>query len=372
MAVSVSDYREAARRRLPKPLFDYVDGGSFSESTLEANVADFAGVKLRQRVMRDVSALDTAVTLFGRKMAMPVVLAPVGFAGMMARRGETQAARAAQAAGVPFTLSTVGICSIAEVRAATADPFWFQLYMMKDRGFISAMLQAAQDAGCGALVFTVDLAVLGTRYRDLRNVAAGRAAAASAYLSRLPWVWDVGVNGRPHVFGNLAGYVKGGNRLADLMAWTTQQLDPKVTWADIAWVRQVWKGPLIVKGVLDPDDARAAADAGADGIVVSNHGGRQLDGAPSSIAALPAVAQAVRGRITVLMDGGVRSGADVAKAMASGAHAVMIGRPWVYALAAGGEGGVRAILATLQAELRTAMALMGAVRASDIGRDSLA
>lgn len=369
---SVSDYRELARRRLPRLMFDYVDGGAFDEATLRANRDDLSKLSLKQKVCRDVSALDTSTTLFGQKLEMPLILAPVGFAGMMARRAEAQAARAAEKAGVPYTLSTVGICPIEEVRRATTKPFWFQLYMMRDRGVVKEILARAAAANCGALVFTVDLPVLGTRYRDIRNGMAGGLSPLSTvrlaanFASHPRWIYDVGVRGRPLTFGNLAGVVKDGNSLGALLRWTTTALDPSVTWKDLEWVRSLWKGPLILKGVLDADDAKEAVATGADGLIVSNHGGRQLDAARSSISVLPKIVDAVGSKTTVLMDGGVRSGQDLTRALALGAKACMIGRAWVYGVAAKGEKGVTAVLETMKRELRTSMALVGKSRIADI------
>lgn len=369
---SVSDYRDSARRRLPRVMFDYVDGGSFEETTLAANRTDLQKLTLKQKVLRDVSALDTSTTLFGQKLAMPLVLAPVGFAGMMARRAEVQAARAAEKAGIPFTLSTVGICPIEEVRQATSVPFWFQLYMMKDRGVVKEILSRAQAARCGALVFTVDLPVLGTRYRDIRNgmgVQLGplsRLRMAANFAAHPGWLLDVGVRGQPLTFGNLAGVVKDAKSLGALLHWTSTALDPSVTWKDLEWVRSIWKGPLILKGVLDADDAKEAVQTGADGLVVSNHGGRQLDAARSSISVLPKIVEAVGSKTTVLMDGGIRSGQDVTRALSLGAKACLIGRAWVYGVAARGEAGVTAVLETMKRELRTSMALVGKARISDI------
>lgn len=371
---SVSDYRELARRRLPKVMFDYVDGGSFDEVTLLANRTDLQKISLKQKVLRDVSALDTSTSLFGQKLSLPIVLAPVGFAGMMARRGEAQAARAAEKAGIAFTLSTLSICPIEEVRRATSQPFWFQLYMMRDRGIVKEIISRAAAANCGALVFTVDLPVLGTRYRDIRNGMGvqlpplSRLQMAANFASRPRWIHDVGVQGRPLTFGNLAGVVKGAKSLGELLHWTTSALDPSVTWKDLEWVRSVWKGPLILKGVLDEADAREAVATGADGIVVSNHGGRQLDAAKSSISVLPRIAEAVGDKTTILMDGGIRSGQDVTRALALGAKACMIGRAWVYGVAAKGEAGVGAVLETMKRELRTSMALVGAPRIDAINR----
>ncbi len=297
---SVLDYREIAERRLPRLLFGYVDGGSYDENTLRANQQAFARIRLKQRILRDVSSLDTRTSLFGRELSLPIALAPIGFAGMMARRAEVQAAQAAEEVGVPFTLSTVGICPIEEVKRGTSRPFWFQLYMMRDRGVVKAMLERAQGAGCEALVFTVDLPVLGKRYRDLRNgmgarlSLVGRARLALDFATHLRWAYDVGLRGRPLTFGNLES-VTNLRGLFELLRWTTTQIDPSVTWKDLEWVRRSWKGPLILKGVLEVEDARAAVSCGADGIVVSNHGGRQLDSAPASLEVLPGIAAAVGG-----------------------------------------------------------------------------
>ena len=374
--VSVLDYREAARRRLPKVLFDYVDGGSYAEETLAANVADIQALKLRQRVLRDVSRLSTETELFGQTLSMPVVLSPVGLAGMNARRGEAQAARAAKAAGVPFTLSTVGVCTVAEV-AEAAQPPWFQLYMLRDRGFMADVLAMAKAGGCPVLMFTVDLAVPGTRYRDARNgliatTAAQRLRQALDGLAHPGWLWDVQLNGRPHTLGTVAGATQDLKRLMEFFGWIARNFDPAITWADLDWIRARWDGPIVVKGVLDVADAREAVAIGADGLVVSNHGGRQLDGALSSIRALGPIAQAVGDRTTVLMDGGVRSGLDVLKALAAGARGCLIGRAWAWALAAKGEAGVAHMLQILRSELRVAMALTGCVDVRSAGRDLLA
>jgi len=374
---SVSDYREGARRRLPRVLFDYIDGGSYAEETLAANVADIQTLKLRQRVLKDVSNLNTQTELLGQTLAMPVALAPVGLAGMNARRGEAQAARAARAAGVPFTLSTVGVCTVDEVAKAAGTPPWFQLYMVRDRGFMADVLAMVQAAGCPVLFFTVDLAVPGTRYRDQRNgmlatTGAQRLAQAMDGLAHPAWLWDVQVNGGPHTLGTVAGAAKDLKRLVEFMTWIGRNFDPSITWDDLAWVRARWKGPIVIKGVLDVADARLAADLGAEGIVVSNHGGRQLDGAASSIRALPRIAQAVGDRTTVLMDGGVRSGLDVLKALASGAKACLIGRAWAWSLGAAGEAGVAHMLQILRAELRVAMALTGCTDVRLAGADLLA
>jgi len=375
---SIPDFREAARRRTPHFLFEYVDGGSYAEVTLRRNVADLEAIALRQRVLRDISKIDTATTLFGTPLAMPVILAPVGLAGLNARRGEVQAVRAANAAGVPFTLSTVSVCPLAEVAAASDRPFWFQLYMIRDRAFMKDLLAQARAAGCSALVFTVDLPVPGSRYRDVRSGLAGAPGLTGSLrrawqgAMRPGWAWDVGLLGRPHHLGNVAPVLKGRTGLNDFMAWMGRNFDPAITWADLDFIRAEWNGPLIIKGILDPDDARQAADLGADGLVVSNHGGRQLDGVLSSARALPAIADAVGDRLAVLADGGVRSGLDVARMIALGARAAMIGRPWVWALGANGEAGVRHMLRLMAAELRVAMALGGCTRIDQIDRSALA
>ena len=375
-AVSPADYRRLAEKRLPRFLFDYIDGGANAETTLAANVDGFRRIVLRQRVMRDVAEIDTSTILAGEKSAMPVVLAPVGMAGMMARRGETLAVRAANEIGIPFTLSTVGICDLAEVKAAASKPFWFQLYMMRDRGVVQDLLARAEAAGCNTLAFTVDLAVTGMRHRDLRNGALSsslqaRAVKAWEIASHPQWLLDVALRGKPHGFGNLSDRVPDPTKLEAFTAWVASQFDSSVTWKDIEWLRGVWKGKLLIKGVLEPDDARAAVAAGADGVIVSNHGGRQLDSVAASVSKLPLVVDAVGDRVEVLMDGGVRSGVDVFKAVALGARGVLMGRPWVWALAAQGQSGVRDMLAIMRQEFRIAMALSGVTRVADIGRDAI-
>jgi L-lactate dehydrogenase (cytochrome) len=363
--VNVADYRLAARARLPKVLFDYIDGGSYAEATLAANVADLQAISLRQRVLRDVSRLSMGIELFGQKLAMPVALAPIGIAGMYGRRGEIQAARAAEAAGLPFILSTVGVCSVEEV-AAAATPPWFQLYMIRDRGFMDDMLARARAAASPVLVFTVDLPTPGSRYRDARNgmtadTFAARLAQARDGLTHPGWMWDVWLHGRPHTPGNLAAVAPDLKSLTQFWGWIGRNFDPSVTWKDLDWVRERWPGPLVIKGVLDADDAREAVRLGADGLVVSNHGGRQLDGALSGIAALPAIAEAAGSDLAVLMDGGVRSGLDVLRALALGARACLVGRAWAFALGARGEAGVAHVLRILKDELRVAMSLTGCV-----------
>ncbi|WP_421839219.1 FMN-dependent L-lactate dehydrogenase LldD [Novosphingobium sp.] len=374
---NIADFREAARRRLPHFLFEYLDGGSYAEETLRRNVSDLAGIALRQRVLADVADIDLSAELFGRSQAMPVALAPIGLAGMNARRGEVQAVRAAEKAGVPFTLSTVSVCPLGEVAGAASKPFWFQLYMIRDRGHMRALLAEAREAQVSALMFTVDMPVPGSRYRDVRSGLAGASGlmgdlrrAAQAAM-RPGWAWDVGLWGRPHHLGNIAPVLKGRTGLEDFFAWMRANFDPSIHWRDLDFIRSEWSGPLIIKGILDPEDARQAAEVGADGIVVSNHGGRQLDGVLSSARALPPIADAVGNRLTVLADGGVRSGLDVVRMLALGAKGVLLGRAWAFALAAGGEAGVSKMLRLIDAEMRVAMALTGVTRVSQIGRDNL-
>ena len=368
---SARDYRRLAQARLPRFLFDYIDGGASQEQTLRANADAWMRVGLRQRVLVDVAGVDTATTLAGQACAMPLALAPLGLAGMMARRGEVQAARAAEAAGVPFTLSTVGICPLAEIGPAVAQAPWFQLYMLRDRGIVQALLQQAWEAGCRVLVFTVDLPVAGMRHRDTRNgLGAGglraRLLKAGDLLGHPRWLWDVGVRGKPHLFGNLGALLPGVRDLDGFKAWVDTQFDPSVTWADIDWLRAQWPGSLLLKGVLDEEDAREAVRAGAQGLVVSNHGGRQLDGVAATAVKLPAIVRAVGGQAQVLVDGGIGSGVDVLRALGLGAQGVLIGRPWIWALAAGGEAALAGMLARWQEELRLAMSLAGVRRVADI------
>ncbi len=370
------DYRRLAERRLPQTLFDYIDGGSGDEATLRANVQDFARLELKQRVMRDVSNLDTRIELLGEQWSMPLALAPIGMAGMMARRAEVQAVRAADALGIPFCLSTVAICSLEEVAKAAKRPFWFQLYMLRDRGAVGDLLQRAKAVGVKTLVFTVDLAVLGARHRDVRNgMGAGVGALARLraglidYLLHPGWLRDVAIGGRPHVFGNLANYVPTAASPADFREWVDAQFDPSATWKDMEQLRRDWDGRLVIKGVLSPEDALAAVGAGADAVIVSNHGGRQLDGASSSINMLPRVADALKGRASVLMDGGVRGGHDIARALACGANAVLMGRPWIWTVAARGGDGLVSLLKAMRADLRTAMALAGVTSAAEINAE---
>lgn len=376
-AASVLDYRELARRRLPKFLFEYIDGGSYAELTLRRNVTDLEEIALRQRVLRDVSAADLSTELFGQKLALPVALAPIGLAGLNARRGEVQAARAAEQYGVPFCLSTVSACALEEVVKGTTKPFWFQLYMIRDRGFMRELLQRARNADCAALVFTVDMPVPGSRYRDYRSGLAG-APGWSGAIRRLwqsamrpRWAWDVGMCGRPHSLGNVERVLGDNTGLEDFFAWMRNNFDPTVTWRDLEFIRSEWQGPLIVKGILDVEDAVAAKSVGADGIVVSNHGGRQLDGVPSTVRALPPIADKIADSLTVLVDGGIRSGLDVIRMLALGADGVLLGRTWAYALAARGQAGVTHVLQLIEAEMRVAMALTGVTRIDAIDHNIL-
>lgn len=375
---SISDYRAAARRRLPKFLFEYVDGGSYEEVTLRQNRADLQRIALRQRVLRDVSNIDLSIDLFGRRHSMPVALGPIGLAGMLARRGEKQAVAAAEDAGVPFCLSTVSACSLPEVARAARAPFWFQLYMMRDRAFVRELLAQAQALKCEVLLFTVDMPVPGARYRDHRSGLAGAPGLRGALrrggqaLRHPEWAVDVGLRGRPHSLGNVAPLLGRKSGLDDFFAWMRQNFDPSVTWRDLEFIRSIWTGPLVIKGILDPADARQAAEIGADGIIVSNHGGRQLDGVLSTADALPAIAETVAGKLKILADGGVRSGLDVARLLCLGADCVLLGRAWAYALGAGGETGVRHLLSLIEAELRVALSLTGVSRIADLDRRALA
>lgn len=369
IAVCVADYRRAARRRLPRFLFDYIDGGSYAETTLAANEAELASIRLRQRVLRDVSAIDLSTELFGFRQRLPVALAPIGLTGMYARRGEVQAARAAEAKGVPFCLSTVSVCSLREVARAVPSPLWFQLYVIRDRAFMRDLLAIAREQGAQALVFTVDMPVPGARRRDAHSGMSGRGAAArrlAQTFTRPRWSWDVGIRGRPHVLGNVAPVLDRATGLEDFMGWLAANFDPSIRWSDLDWIRENWSGPILIKGVLSVEDAESAAAIGANGIVVSNHGGRQLDGVAATARVLPRIADAVRDRMTVLADSGVRSGLDVIRMLALGAQGVLLGRAWIYALAADGERGVRQLLDTFEAEMRVAMALTGVTRIAQI------
>lgn len=377
IAASIEDYRELARRRLPPFLFDYIDGGANAEQTLRRNVSDLADIALKQRVLRDVSKIDLTTTLFGARQALPVMLGPIGLGGINARRGEVQAARAAVAANVPFCLSTVSLCPLEEVRQGAGKPLWFQLYMIRDRAFMKDLLVEVKRNGCPVLVFTVDMPMPGSRYRDYRSGLAGAPGLKGATrrfgqaMLKPGWAWDVGVWGRPHGLGNLRPVLGEKSGLDDYFAWMANNFDPSVTWKDLDWIRETWDGPLIIKGILDPDDARSCADLGADGIIVSNHGGRQLDGVLSSARALPPIADAVGDRLTVLADGGVRSGLDVVRMLAMGAKGVLLGRAWAFALAARGEKGVAHVLEIVKKEMSIALALTGATNVGELSRDSI-
>lgn len=373
---SIHDYRDAARRRLPRFLFDYADGGALGEETMRRNVSDLADVLIRQRVLQDVSRVDPSTSWFGRHQSLPVALGPIGIGGMFRRRGETQAARAAGARDVPFTVSTVSLCAIDEIRAqAPSARLWFQLYVIRDRGFMRDLLAQAKAQGAETLVFTVDMPTPGIRYRDRKSGMSGPSGPMRRMLQAFGkpgWAWDVGLNGRPHRLGNLAPVLGQSSGMNDYMAWMADNFDPGIQWKDLDWVRAAWDGPIVIKGILDPQDARAAADYGAQGIVVSNHGGRQLDGVPSVARALPAIADAVGDRVTILADGGIRSGLDVVRMLALGARGMLLGRAWLWALAVGGEAGVNEMLTMLTHEIRTVMTLSGCASIDAIDRSVLA
>lgn len=366
---STTDYRAAAEKRLPPFLFHYIDGGAYAEKTLARNVSDLADVALRQRVLKDMSKLDTSIELFGEKLALPVALSPVGLTGMYARRGEVQAAMAADKKGIPFTLSTVSVCPIEEVAPKIQRPMWFQLYVLKDRGFMKNALERAQAAGVSTLVFTVDMPVPGARYRDAHSGMSGQNAAMRRYLQAAThphWALDVGLMGRPHTLGNISTYLGKNVSLEDYMGYLGANFDPSISWSDLEWIRDFWKGPMVIKGILDPEDARDAVRFGADGIIVSNHGGRQLDGVLSSARALPAIADAVKGQIKILADSGIRNGLDIVRMLALGADCTMIGRAFIYALAADGGAGVSNLLDLLEKEMRVAMTLTSVKNVSEI------
>jgi len=375
MIISAStDYRAAAQRRLPPFLFHYIDGGAYAEHTLRRNVEDLAGIALRQRILRNVADLSLDAELLGERMAMPVALGPVGLTGMFARRGEVQAARAAASRGIPFTLSTVSVCAIEEVAPAIGRPMWFQLYVLKDRGFMRNALERAKAAGVTTLVFTVDMPTPGARYRDAHSGMSGPNAPLRRMLQAVThprWALDVGLRGRPHDLGNISTYRGNPTGLGDYIGWLGSNFDPSISWKDLEWIREFWTGPMVIKGILDPEDARDAVRFGADGIVVSNHGGRQLDGVLSTARALPAIASAVKGEVEILVDSGIRSGLDVVRMLALGADGVLLGRAFVYALAAHGEAGVANLLDLIAKEMRVAMTLTGARNIREISEDSL-
>ena len=371
---STTDYRAAAQKRLPPFLFHYIDGGAYAEKTLARNVDDLANVALRQRVLKDMSQLDTSIELFGEKLSLPVTLAPVGLTGMYARRGEVQAAMAADQKGIPFTMSSVSVCPIEEVAPKLNRPMWFQLYVLKDRGFMKNALERAQAAGVSTLVFTVDMPVPGARYRDAHSGMSGPNAAMRRYVQSVlhpQWALDVGLLGRPHTLGNISTYMGKNVSLEDYMGYLGANFDPSISWKDLEWIRDSWKGPMVIKGILDAEDAKDAVRFGADGIIVSNHGGRQLDGVLSSASALPAIADAVKGQIKILADSGIRNGLDIVRMLALGADCTMIGRAFIYALAAEGGAGVTNLLNLLEKEMRVAMTLTSVKNVAEITGDLL-
>jgi L-lactate dehydrogenase (cytochrome) len=368
----VADLRQVARRRVPRQFFDYADGGSYTEQTLRANCADLERIKLRQRILVDVSHRNTATTILGEPVSLPLALAPVGLCGMQHGDGEILACRAAQAAGIPFTLSTMSVCSIEDVAASVDKPFWFQLYVMKDRGFVRALIERAAAAKCSALVLTVDLQILGQRHRDIKNGMTvppqWRIGNFIDMASKPAWLLSV-ARAKRRTFGNLVGHIRGMEDVTSLSHWISGQFDETLNWKDVEWIASLWPGKLILKGILSVEDAREAAKTGAAALIVSNHGGRQLDGAPSSIAALPPIVEAVGSSIEVLFDGGIRSGQDVMRAIALGAHACLSGRAYVYGLGAGGQAGVTRAIEIIRNELSVSMALTGINSIKEIDRN---
>ena len=371
----IEDLRQLARRKVPRAFFDYAEAGSYAQETLRANRADMERIKLRQRVLVDVDNRDISTTIIGEKVSIPVGLGPVAMTGLEHGNGEILACRAAQAAGIPFCLSTMSICSIEDVAGAVDKPFWFQLYVMRDRGFVRSLIERAAAAKCSALVLTVDLQVLGQRHCDVKNGLSVPPAMKVKNLINMAtkprWVFSV-LSGKRWSFGNLAGHVKGMEGVKSLAQWTSTQFDPTLNWKDVEWIRGIWPGKIIIKGILDVDDAKIAARSGAAAIVVSNHGGRQLDGAPSSIAMLPKVVDAVGSDIEVMFDGGIRSGQDLMRALALGARSCLIGRAYIFGLGAGGQAGVAATIEILKKELDVTMALCGVKSIKDIDRRAIA
>jgi L-lactate dehydrogenase (cytochrome) len=370
----IEDLRQVAKRRVPRAFFEYADCGSYAEETLRANRTDLEKLKLRQRVFVDVDKRDLKTTLLGERMALPIVLAPTGLTGMQHADGEILACRAAHAAGIQFTLSTMSICSIEAVATANPKPFWFQLYVMRDRGFAKSLVERAVAAKCSALMLTADLQIQGQRHRDIKNGLTVPPQIKIANLidiaTKPAWAFSV-LKSKHKTFGNLDGHVKGMEGIKSLAQWTASQFDPTLSWKDVEWIRSIWPGKLIIKGILDLEDARAAAKSGADAIVVSNHGGRQLDGAPSSISALPRIVDAIGTQKEVLFDGGVRSGQDVLRALALGAKGCLIGRAFLYGLGAGGQAGVAKAIDIIRNELDISMALTGTTRVDQIDRGVL-
>lgn len=370
----IEDLRILHRRKVPRAFFEYVDHGSYAEETLRANRADLERIKFRQKILVDVSARETTTRILGEPAALPLILAPIGLTGMQYGDGEIHACRAAVAAGIPFTLSTMSISSIEDVAAAVGKPFWFQLYVMRDRGFVRALIERAVAAKCSALVLTVDLQVIGQRHADIKNglTVPPEVRLRNLFEIAIRPAWALGVlRAKRRTFGNLDGHLKGTEGLTALSAWIATQFDPTLSWKDVEWIRSIWPGKLVIKGILDEDDARAAAAAGAQAIVVSNHGGRQLDGAPSSIAMLPRITDAVGDKVEMMFDGGVRTGQDVMRALALGAKSCMIGRAYIHGLGAGGEAGVAKAIDIIAKELMTTMGLCGVNRVGEIGPHNL-
>ena len=368
--VEIADLKKLAQKRVPKMFFDYADSGSWTESTYRANESDFQKIMLRQRVAVDMTNRNLKTQLVGQNISMPVAIAPTGLAGMQHADGEMLAAQACEEAGIPYTLSTMSICSIEDVAAATSQPFWFQLYVMKDRGFVNSLIDRAKAAGCSALVLTFDLQILGQRHKDIRNQLSAPPRLTPKHLlqmaTRPGWCLKMAGTKR-HDFRNIVGHAPGVTDLSSLGAWTAEQFDPKLSWEDIEWIKERWGGPLILKGILDPDDAAIAAQSGADALIVSNHGGRQLDGARSSIQALPSIVDKVGDQIEIHLDGGIRSGQDVLKALCMGAKGIYIGRPYLYGLGALGKPGVSKVLEIIRNELDITMALCGERDVTQLG-----
>ncbi|KOO15743.1 lactate dehydrogenase [Vibrio xuii] len=375
MIISAStDYRAAAKAKLPPFLFHYIDGGSYGEHTLRKNTEDLADIALKQRVLNNMEDLSLETEVFGEKLSMPIALAPVGLTGMYARRGEVQAAKAAENKGISFTMSTVSVCPIEEVAPAIERPMWFQLYVLKDRGFMKNVLERAKAAGVTTLVFTVDMPVPGARYRDMHSGMSGPNAAARRVFQAMrhpSWAVDVGLLGKPHDLGNISTYRGEPTKLEDYIGWLGDNFDPSICWKDLEWIRDFWDGPMVIKGILDEQDAKDAVSFGADGIVVSNHGGRQLDGVLSTAKALPSIADAVKGDLKIFVDSGIRTGLDVVRMLALGADCTLLGRSFIYALAAQGQAGVENLLDLYEKEMRVAMTLTGAKSIKDLNRESL-
>jgi L-lactate dehydrogenase (cytochrome) len=368
----IEDLRLLHKRRTPKVFFDFAEAGSYSEQTLRANRADLEKIALRQRILVNIADRDLSTKILGQNAGLPLILAPIGSLGMQRADGEIHACRAAQAVNIPFTLSTMSICSIEDVAASVKKPFWFQLYVMRDRGFAKALVERAIAAKCSALVLTVDLQVLGQRHVDIKNGLTVppqifKPKNVAGFMSRPGWVAGI-LKGKRRNFGNIEGHLPGAKDRASVAGWVASQFDPTLSWKDVSWIRSIWPGPLVLKGILDVEDAKEAAKTGAQALIVSNHGGRQLDGAPSTISVLPRIADAVGSEIEVLFDGGIRTGADIMRALALGAKSCMIGRAYVYGLGAGGEAGVAKAIGVLRAELSTTMGLCGVTKIGDISR----